>query len=90
MANSDSKHIPDTRGRPRDEEVDKKVSQIEAAYLKDALPITFFMLTSTDNPKKEAKRLRNSVALKELEDELKVRFRLLARHDGVVVCLQKH
>ena len=89
MGNDDSRGIQDTRGRPRDEDVVHKVEKIEKAYMDDALPITFFLFEGQTASKKEAKRLRNSTALRELEEELGIRFRLLARHDGVVVCLGK-
>lgn len=89
MSNEDSRNIPDTRGRPRDEELDRMVEQIELAFMRDALPITYFALAMTETPKKRAKRLRASTSFRELEDEHGLRFRLLPSRDRLVVCLGK-
>lgn len=90
MSNEDSRNIPDTRGRPRDEELDRMVEQIEYAYMQDALPITYFSMAMTETPKKRAKRLRASTSFRELEEEHKLRFRLLPNRDRLVVCLGKN
>lgn len=90
MSNEDSRNIPDTRGRPRDEELDRMVEQIELAFMNDALPITYFGLAMSETPKRRAKRLRASTSFRELEEEHALRFRLLPRKNRLVVCLGKH
>ena len=89
MSNQDSKDIPDTRGRPRDAELDQMTEQIERAHINDALPITFLACSLSESPKKRAKRLRSSISLKELESELDLRFRILPHKDRLVICLGK-
>jgi predicted amino acid-binding ACT domain protein len=85
MSNESSKEIPDTRGRPRDENITKLVDQIEGAYMKNRLPFE----VASDSPKKDAKKLRLSASFQEMQKELGINFRVMAQSDTVIVTLRK-
>jgi len=57
---------------------------IEKAYLTNKLP-----LSVPDFSKKCIKKLRNSAAYKDMQDEVGVTFRILPDGDGMIVCLRR-
>ena len=85
MSNEDSKNVPDTRGRPRDENITKLVDQIEGAYMKNHLPLE----VCCTEPKKMAKKLRLSASFQEMQTELEINFRVMASLDGLIITLRK-
>ena len=85
MSNEDSRSVPDTRGRPRNEVMDKLVDKIESTYMKNKLPLEF----RTADPKQDAKKLRLSTSFQQMQQELGIKFRVLAMPDRLTVCLGK-
>jgi hypothetical protein len=75
----------ETRGRKRDPEIDKLVEQIEAAYMKNRLPL----IINTTTPKKLSPKLRLSLSMKEMQEELGVNFKLMAGEGQLVVALRR-
>ena len=88
MTNEASKDLPDTRGRPRNISMKKMVQRLECAYHVDALPL--YYKTSTTNPltiRRELHRFRCCYDLRDLQEELGVRFRMMPTKTGFVVTL---
>ncbi len=84
MTNKASRKVPDTRGRPRSPDTEDWADQIEEAYLQNNLPLEVWVKKGLHH----AKRLRNSFAFKEVQEELGVRLRVLPFQDGAgfMVC----
>lgn len=90
MTNQSSTELKDTRGRPRKVAMNKMVERLECAYHIDALPCYF--KTKANTPvlkKKEIHRFRCSFAMRDLQEELAVRFRIMPTKTGFVVTLPK-
>lgn len=75
----------DPRGRKRDESLNKFADQIEAAYMKDSLPI----LIKDNKPSTLAKRLRHSTTIVEIQEELGIWFTFFCRESGVEVDVRR-
>lgn len=82
---TNSTDIPDTRGRPRNQDLGILTDNIAKAYMTNHLPYEH----TSNEPKKLAKRLRMSTSFLEMQEEIGVRIRVLVHADKLVCCLRK-
>lgn len=90
MTNKRSKEIPDTRGRPRKTKTTDMANKVAKAYNANKLPVYF--KCATFNPlliRRELHRFRCSFAMKDLQNILDIRFRMMPTKTGFVVTLRK-